>query len=145
MKNGSQVLFRVLGVLFVIALIAGAGAFGYKAGMAQGIMQAPAVAKAIENAAEDGQTVPQMMYPRSFGYGYSPMPFHRHGFFNPIGAICFSIFFLFLFLGAIKMIFFRRMWGNGAWQYGPYGHPWGTPPWVKPEGENKEEKPEEKK
>jgi hypothetical protein len=120
MKNGSFIWLRILGVIIVIGLIAGAGAFGYKAGAAQGITQAPAVAKAIEKAAENGQAAPQMMYPHGFGYGYSPMPFHHDRFFNPIGATCFSIFFLFLFFGAIKMLFFRRM----AW-HGPMRGPWG--------------------
>jgi len=125
MKNGSFIWVRVLGVLLVLGLIAGAGAFGFKAGMAQGITQAPAVAKAIEKAAENGQVAPQMMYPRNFGYGYSPMPFHHHGF-NPIGAICGSIFFLFLFFGAMKMLFFRRMmWGGHPMHmHAPWGKPW---------------------
>lgn len=151
MKNGSFIWIRVLGAIIVLGLIAGAGAFGYRAGMAQGISQAPAIAKAIENAAENGQVAPQMMYPRSFGYGYSPMPFH-HGFFNPIGAICGSIFFLFLFLGAMKMLFFRRMMWNGGHMHGPWGRHWegGVPPmfseWHKrahgetPEGETKQDK-----
>ena len=130
MKNSSFIWIRILGVVLVLGLIAGAGAFGYQAGMAQGITQAPAVVKAIEKAAENGQVAPQMMYPRSFGYGYSPMPFHHHGFFNPIGAICFSIFFLFLFLGAMKMLFFRRMMWNGSHMHGPWGRHWegGFPP-----------------
>jgi hypothetical protein len=135
----------------VLGLIVGAGAFGYKAGMAQGISQAPAVAKAIEKAGEDGQSLPPMGYGRNFGYGYSPMPFHHYGFFNPIGAICFSIFFLFLFFGAIKMLFFRRMMWNGGHMHGPWGRHWegGFPPmfneWHKrahgeqPEAEKKED------
>src|SRR5512133_1346652 len=109
MKKNSFIWVRVLGVLLALGLIAGAGTFGYRAGMAQGITQAPAVAKAIEKAAENGQAAPQIMYPHSFDYGYSPMPFHHGGFFNPFGAICGSIFFLFLFLSAMRMIFFRRM------------------------------------
>jgi hypothetical protein len=56
MKKSPFILFRVLGALLALGLIVGAGAFGYKAGMARGIMQAPAVAKAIEKAAEDGQS-----------------------------------------------------------------------------------------
>jgi hypothetical protein len=130
MKNGSFVWVRVLGILLVLGLIAGAGAFGYRAGMAQGITQAPAVAKAIEKAAENGQVapIPPMMYGN--GYGYYPMFGHHHGFFNPFGAICGSIIFLFLFFGAMKMLFFRRMMWNGGHMHGPWGRHWegGFPP-----------------
>ncbi len=153
MKNNSFIWLRILGAILVLGLIAGAGAFGYKAGMAQGITQAPAVAKAIEKAAENGQAVPApfMSYGRDFGYGYHSMPFHHRGFFNPIGAICGSILFLFLFFGAMKMLFFRRMMWNGGHMRGPWGwHSEGGVPsmfneWHKqahgetPEGEKKEE------
>jgi hypothetical protein len=124
MKNGSFIWIRVLGAILVLGLIAGAGAFGYQAGVSQGVSQAPAVAKAIEKAAENGQVQPPMMYGRNFAYGYSPMPFHHGGFFNPIGAICFSIFFLFLFFGAMKMLFFRRMMWHGGHMHGPWGRHW---------------------
>jgi hypothetical protein len=131
MKNGSFIWIRILGAILVLGLIAGAGAFGYKAGMAQGISQAPAVAKAIEKAAENGQAVPApfMSYGHGFGYGYQPMSFH-HGFFNPFGAICGSIIFLFLLFGAMKMLFFRRMMWNGGHMHGPWGRHWegGFPP-----------------
>lgn len=148
MNKGPFILFRVFGLLLVLGLIAGAGAFGFKAGMARGIEQAPAVAAAIEKAAEDGQVAPiSPMY--GYGYGY-PHPYgfgHPH-FFNPFGAICFSILFLFLFFGAMKMLFFRRMrhgWGH----HGPWRKDWegGVPSmfdeWHKRahgEGEKSEEK-----
>lgn len=162
MKNGSQIFFRVLGVLFAVALIAGAGMFGYRAGFAQGVAQAPAVAKAIENAAENGQAYPQfqgfpqMMYQRNFGYGYSPMPVYggygyspmmRGGFshgFNPIGGILFLLLIVFVVGSLMRMIFFRGiMWRHAPWAYGPHGQPWGTPPWAKPEGEGAEESKKE--
>jgi len=142
MKKSQLILFRIFGALLVLGLIAGAGAFSYKAGMAQGIRQAPIVAEAIEKAAENGQPVPQTVYPRNFGFGYPPFAMRGHHFgFNPFGAICGSIILLLLFLGFMKMIFFRSMmWGHGPWAYGPHGSPWGTPPWMKPEStENKEE------
>jgi hypothetical protein len=71
-----------------------------------------------------------MMYGHGYGYGY-PMVGHHFGF-HPIGAICGSIFFLFLFFGFIKMIFFRGMWHHG-WEghkHGPWGKHWekGVPP-----------------
>ena len=121
MKKGPFILFRVLGLLIVLGLIAGAGAFGFKAGMARGIEQAPEVAAAIEKAAENGQVSPAS--PMMYGYGYPHMyGFGHPHFFNPFGAICGSILFLFLFVGAMKMLFFRRMrhgWGHhghhGSW------------------------------
>lgn len=129
MKQGSFIWLRVPGVLIVLGLIVGAGAFGYKAGIARGVIQAPEVAAAIEKSAESGQVAPVMPmygygYPRAYGFG------HPH-FFFPIGGFCFSIFFLFLFFGAMRMIFFRRMrygWGHHG-HHGPWGK-WedGVPP-----------------
>lgn len=152
-----KIAFRVFAALLFIGLIATAGMFAYKAGMAQGISQAPAVATAIAQAAENGQgaPVPPMMYGHGYpGYGYGYGYGHHFGF-NPFGAICFGIFFLFLFFGFMKMMFFRRMrhtWGHHRHQ-GPWGKNWegGVPPifneWHKRahgEGEKPvEEKPSE--
>jgi hypothetical protein len=131
MKKGPFILIRVLGALLVFGLIVSAGAFGYKAGMARGIMQAPAVAIAIEKSDENGQAapIPPTMYGNGYGFGYHPMFSHHFGFF-PIGAICGSIFFLFLFLGAMKMLFFRGMMWREAHMHGPWGRHWegGFPP-----------------
>jgi len=130
-RNGF--VFRLIGVVLLLGLIAGGGAMAYKAGMAQGISQAPAVATAISKAAESGQAapVPPMMYgygqPYGYGYGFD----YRHHF-NPFGAICGSLIFLFFFFGFLKMIFFRRMhhgWGHHG-HHGPWGKDWkdGIPP-----------------
>ncbi|MBK6794636.1 MAG: hypothetical protein IPG80_19300 [Anaerolineales bacterium] len=160
MKKGPFIVFRVLGLLLVLGLIAGAGAFGFKAGMMRGIEQAPEVAAAIEKAAEDGQPAAPM-YGHGYAYGYpQPYGFGFHHHFNPFGAICGSIFFLFLFFGFMKMMFFRRMrhgWGHHG-HHGPWGKGWegNVPPpfeeWhkrahgEKPAESNSEEsdKPEEK-
>ncbi|MBK7316192.1 hypothetical protein [Candidatus Villigracilis affinis] len=126
MKKGPFILFRVLGMLIMLGLIVGAGAFAYKAGMAQGISQAPAVATAIAQAAENGQAAPPMVYSHGFApYGYG---LHGHGHFGffPFGAICGSIFFLFIFFGFMKMMFFGRMrrgWGHHGHR-GPWGKDW---------------------
>ncbi|MBK7447871.1 MAG: hypothetical protein IPJ47_00050 [Anaerolineales bacterium] len=126
MKKGPFIVFRVLGLLLVLGLIAGAGAFGFKAGMMRGIEQAPEVAAAIEKAAEDGQPAAPM-YGHGYAYGYpQPYGFGFHHHFNPFGAICGSIFFLFLFFGFMKMMFFRRMrhgWGHHG-HHGPWGKGW---------------------
>ena len=124
-RNGSIVL-RVIGFLLLIALIIGGGAIVYRAGMAQGISQSPAVATAIVQSAESGQPVPvpPMMYGHGYGYGY-PMYRPHHGFF-PFGAICGSIFFLFLIFGLMKLVFFGGMRHRG-WEghkHGPWSKHW---------------------
>jgi hypothetical protein len=151
-------VFRLIGVVLLLGLLVAGGAIAYKAGVSQGIVQAPAVATAISKAAESGQAapVPPMMYGQPYGYGYGPgyYPMAGHHFFGffPFG-ICGSIFFLFLFFGLIKMIFFRRMmWARGSHgHHGPWGRHWedGVPPmfneWHKrahggqPEDEKKED------
>lgn len=126
-KNG--LIFRLIAVLLLLGLVAAGGYMAYRAGVAQGIAQAPEVA-AIEKSAENGQAAPvPPMYGYGYGYGYPFGYGHPHRFFNPFGMICGSIFFLFLFFGLTKMIFFRRMrhgWGcHGGWKKGWEG---GVPP-----------------
>ena len=134
-RNGF--VFRIIGAVIVLGLIAVGGFMAFKAGEANGIAQAPAVATAISKAAENGQpaNVPPMMYGHGYGFGYGhPMMYGRHhfGFFS--GAFCFGILFLFLLLGALRMMFFGRMHmmhhhGGGHWR-GPWGRHWedGVPP-----------------
>ncbi|MFN8413414.1 MAG: hypothetical protein U0Z26_13590 [Anaerolineales bacterium] len=138
-------VFRVIGVILLLGLIAAGGFMAFKAGQVNGISQAPAVATAIAKAAENGQgaNVPPMMYGHGYGYGngygmpgYGMYGYGMHGYgghhfgFFPLGGICFSIFFLFLFFGLIKMIFFRRMMHHGGHIHGPWGRHWegGVPP-----------------
>ena len=122
-------VFRVIGALFLIGLIIAGGAMAFKAGEVRGVSQAPAVATAIAQAAENGQgvPVPPMMYQHSYGPGYPMYSRHHFGFF-PFG-ICGSILFLFLLLGFIKMIFIRGMWSRGH-MYEPWSNRWegGVPP-----------------
>jgi len=133
-RNG--LVFRVIGVLLLIGLVAGGGYMAYHAGVAQGVSQAPAVATAISKAAESGQStnLSPMMYGRDYGYGFGPgypMMYGHHGFgFFPLGGICLSIFFLFLFFGLLRMIFFGRMHHHGGHMHGPWGKHWenGVPP-----------------
>jgi len=128
-RNGF--VFRIIGALLLIGLVVGGAFMAFKAGEVQGISQAPVVATAIAGAAENGQAapIPPMMYGHGYNYGY---PMHGHHFgFVPFG-ICGSILFLFLFLGFLKMIFFRGMWHRG-WEghkHGPWGRHWenGVPP-----------------
>jgi hypothetical protein len=138
--KGPFIIFRLIGFLLVIGLIVGGGTMVYRAGIAQGISQAPAVAAAISKATENGQVapVPPMIgrgYGDAYGYGpgYYPMMGHHFFGFFPFGAICGSVFFLFFFFGLMKMIFFRRMWGG----YGYHRH---GPPWMQHQDHDKKEK-----
>lgn len=141
MNNGSFV-WRLIGVLLLIGLVTAGGFMAYRAGLAQGIAQAPEVAAAISQAAESGQAapIPPMMYGRGYGYGYGFGHPHLVGFF-PFW-ICGSILFIFVFFGLLRMAF--RPW---SWRHhGPWGK-WegGAPPifneWHK---RAHEEKPDEK-
>ena len=150
-SKGPFIVLRVVGFLLLIALIIGGGAMVYRAGMAQGVSQSPAVATAIAQSAESGQPapVPPMMYGRPYRYGY-PM-YGPHAMFFPFGAICGSIFFLFLIFGLMKLVFFggvRHRGGEGR-HHGPWGRHWenGVPPmfeeWHKrAHGETTEDKKE---
>jgi hypothetical protein len=123
-RKGPFIVLRLVGLLLLISLMLGGGFMTYKAGYAQGVSQAPVVAKAIEKAAESGQgaPVPPMVgYGSPYGYGYPIYGPHHFGFF-PFGVICGSIFFLFLFLGFMKMIFFRP-WRHGH-MHGSWGKNW---------------------
>lgn len=120
-RNGF--IFRLIGVLLLTGLVAAGGFMAFKAGEAQGIAQAPQVAEAIQQAAEDGGAAPiPPMYAPGYGYPYGYGFGYRHHF-NPFGAICFSILFLFFFFGFLRMIFFRR-WHRGWGHHGHHG-PWG--------------------
>lgn len=113
-----KTIVRIIVPLIVLGLILGAGTFAFKAGMAHGISQAPAVATAISQAAENGQPYPAVpMYGYGSPYGYG----HHVGFF-PLGGLCFGIFFLFLFFGFLKMVFFRRMMHMCGWRGHHHGH-----------------------
>jgi hypothetical protein len=132
-RNGRFIVLRVIGLLLLVGLVAGGIFMAFRAGEAQGISQAPAVATAIVKAAENGEAapIPPMTYGHSYRYSYGyPMVGHHFGFF-PFG-ICGSILFLFLIFGLMKMVFFRGMWHRG-WEghkHGPWGRHWenGVPP-----------------
>ena len=135
MFNRGSFVLRLVGALLLIGLMIGGGVMAYRAGMAQGIAQAPAVAEALSNAAESGQGLPVPAY--GYGYGYPAYGMRPHFGFFPLGGIFGFILFTFLFFGLLRLIFFRpwawhyaHMRGRGPWK-GYYGHPWGPPPWAR--------------
>ncbi len=114
-RNGFA--FRLIAVLLLIGLAVAGGFMAYRAGVSQGIMQAPEVAKAISQAAQNGQPVPVApMYGYGYPYGWGLR--HPFGFF-PFG--CFGAFlFIFLFFGLLRFAF--RPWG---WGHHGYRGSWG--------------------
>lgn len=114
----SRNIFRIVGVLLLIAMLVAGGAFVYRAGVSQGISQAPQVAEAIQQATENGNQVPPMMYGRGYGYPYH----HGFGFGHHFGFGLFHFFsffiFLFFFFGLLRLIF-------RPWAWGKHGH-WGN-------------------
>ena len=144
MFNRGSFVLRLIGVLLLVGLMIGGGAMAYRAGVAQGIAQAPEVAKAISSAAQNGQGLPTPAY----GYGYPFYGFHPHFGFFPFGVLG-LILIIFLFFGLMRLIFFRpwawhygHMHGRGPWK--GYGGPWGTPPWAREEKEGEAEANAEK-
>ncbi len=122
--KGPFIVFRVIAALLFLALIVAGGFFAYRAGVAEGIAQAPQVAEAIEQAGENGQVLPPMY---GYGHGYG---FHRSHFgFFPFGILG-GLFLLFLFFGFIRMLVFGSMHYHGHHRHGPWGRHWedGVPP-----------------
>jgi hypothetical protein len=147
MFNRGSFALRLIGVLLLVGLMIGGGVMAYRAGVTQGITQAPEVARAISSAAESGQGMPVPAY--GYGYGYPSYGFRPHFGFFPFGGIFGFILFIFLFFGLMRLIFFRpwawhygHMHGRGSWKGN--GGPWGTPPWAREEKEGEAEANAEK-
>jgi hypothetical protein len=124
---GKGFVFRVIGALLLVGLMVAGGFMAYQAGVAQGVAEAPVVATAISQAADNGAGAP-LGYGHGYGYGH-PYGFGRHHFgFFPFG-ICGSILFVFFFFGLLRMIFFRP-WHAGWGHHGHWGRHWegGAPP-----------------
>jgi hypothetical protein len=145
-NNKGSFVWRLIGVIVLIGLVVGGGVMAYQAGVAQGIAQAPEVAQALSNAAEDGAALPLPKY--GYGLGYPAYGMRPHFGTFPFAGILGSILFVFLFFGLLRLVFLRP-W---AWHYGPmrgywkgYSHPWGTPPWVQEDKEDQAEPDTDKK
>jgi hypothetical protein len=95
----------VLSLLLVLVIVAGAiglGTYAYNAGIAQGLVQSGKVV-----VPDGGAAVPY----------YGPFSYRPFGF--GFGGILFGCFFLFLIVGLVRAIFWRRHWGmhgrRGMW------------------------------
>jgi hypothetical protein len=130
MSRSTSITLRIVGIVLVLAIMAGVGFVAYQAGYNHGVDDSPEVTEAINNAKEDGGVVLYSHGIRSF----SPFGMRSHSGFFPFGMICGLFFFGFLALCAMRLIF-RPFWG-GPWRMHPgwHHHPWGTPPWAQEEG-----------
>ena len=95
--NG-RIIVRVLLALILIAGLVGIGTYVYNAGVAQGLTASGKL------TTPDGAAVPYPYYgpflrPFGFGFGYL--------------GLLFPLFFLFLFFGVLRAIFWRGRWGGG--------------------------------
>jgi len=131
MSRGS-IVFRVIGILVLMVVLVVAGSLVFRAGYTQGVAQSPVVATAISEQA--GQVIPAP-YPPMHGYHYPGMWMHPFWGFSPFGCL-FGFFLIFLFFGALRMIFFPRWHGRRHWHHHGYG-PWGGP-WDYGEGSEKQ-------
>jgi len=82
--------FRTVGLLFLIGLVVLGGFIAFRAGLAQGLAQAPEIADVIQKE----QAIVRPSYGFTFGYG-----------FPSFGGICISILFVFLLLGLLRFMF----------------------------------------
>lgn len=127
MSQGSA-MWRVMGIILLILVIAVGGFFVYQAGYSQGAAHSVAVAAVSgDQAAQAPAPVP---YPY---YGYYPGPWF-HPFFFPFGCF-FGFFLIFLLFAGMRMLFFPRWYGRRGWRHHGYG-PWGGP-WEGEEGQGK--------
>lgn len=121
MRTGSIVI-RIVGFLLLLALLAGGAYAVYNLGYGRGLAESPAMLEAMQE--EGGMPMPYYGYRAPAFY-----PWFGFGFF-PFGGICGGLFFLLLFFGLMRMVFFPRRWGwhgrHGHWRHGP--PPWGKGP-----------------
>jgi hypothetical protein len=139
-NNRGSFVWRLIGILVLVGLVVGGGVMAYRAGVAQGIAQAPEVVAAFSSAAENGQGLPMPGY----GYGFPGYGMRPHFGFSPLGGIFGFILAIFLFFGLLRLIFrpwawgYGHMHGRGPWKgYGP--------PWANEDDENSTDPKTEKK
>lgn len=114
MFKRNLVVWRVIGSVILLALLAGGFYLVYRAGFAQGMYRAPEMAEVLPEAFENG-----WMPMHRFDTFRAPMyGMHGRGFF-PVGGLFGLILALFLFAGLIRLLFFPHR--PHAWGYPPHG------------------------
>ncbi len=115
MRNNT--LFRILGALLLVVILAGVAIFAYNAGLAQGVAAAPATSSANPGTAP---------YPYYYGGPFFFRPFGFPFFGFPFLGCLFPLLFFFLIFFALRFLFWRgpRFWGG----YGGGRHGSQTPP-----------------
>ena len=125
------IVFRILGALVLIGLLAGAGVMLYQAGQAQGYALGAAAGGKELSAPGVGVVAP----------GMAPWMYYRPHFMfgGPLVGLLFLCGLPLLFFFVLGGVFRRAMWhrhgpwGHGPWEHGPWGHgPWGHGPWQQP-------------
>ena len=114
--NG-RVIWRVLGVLLLVAVLVGAGWMVYNAGVMQGLAQSGKLALPNVTVPNGGTAV--QPYPYFYPY-MGPFGWGRGFGFFPFGCFVPLLFFFLIFF-LIRGMFFHgpRRWGH--WHGGPYG------------------------
>jgi hypothetical protein len=121
MSHRGSIFFRVVGAIILIGVLAGAGAFIFQAGQAQGYALGSSASGAALQPPAPALPQGAPFYP---GYSY---PFWRpHFFFFPFGLI-FGLFFLFVISGLFRRIFWGFPGPRGYW-HGGYPGPRGWYP-----------------
>jgi hypothetical protein len=124
-SGGVRWAVSVLVALLLVGGALAAGYYAYQSGYARGVLENATFV--VPEAAPEG-AVPFFYYGRPFmhpGFGWGP-----GGMVGPfIGGFIqclIPLFFLFLFFGLLRMLFWRGRWGHG---WGGPGHwPGGLPP-----------------
>jgi hypothetical protein len=114
------IVFRILGFIVLLGLLAGAGVMVFQAGQAQGFAL---------GAASTGQQLQVPLQAPLPYYGYSMMHPHFFPFMGFFGIIP-LLFGLFIVCGLFRLMFFGSMhMHRGPWANGQYPHhPWGWGP-----------------
>ena len=127
MSKTNSIIFRVVGLLVIIGLLAGGAFAAYRFGFSQGVTQSPAIAEAMQSWEK---SAPSAAVPFAFGapmmrgFGYYPHMYGGPMGFFIVGKVLVFIFFTLLFIGMLRFAF------RPPWSHHPHWHGECTPPWA---------------